>query len=84
MRNHHNRLTPVKLVQVFHDFFFIIGIQRVGGFIEKDKFGVLIHGAGDQDALTLALTDAVSIPILVLYPKGRESINSRMLATVTA
>ena len=55
MRNHHNRLTPVKLVQVFHDFFFIVGIQRVGGFIEKDKFGVLIHGAGDQDTLTLSL-----------------------------
>ena len=50
----------VKMAQLFHDFFLVVCIQGVGGFVQKDEIGILINGASYQDALPLSLAHAVA------------------------
>jgi hypothetical protein len=44
-------------LKVFHDHFFVVGVQGIGCFVKEDVFGVFVHGAGNQDMLFLSLTD---------------------------
>ena len=46
-------LATVERVKVLHDGPLIVGIERVGGFVEEDVARILVHRTGDEDALTL-------------------------------
>ena len=46
MCHDNHRLALVKLVEVLHYHTFVIGIERVGGFVKEDIVGGLIHGYG--------------------------------------
>ena len=49
-------LATVERVEVLHDGPLVVGIERVGSLVEEDIIRVLVHRTGDEDALTLSLT----------------------------
>ena len=50
-----NGLATVERVEILHDGPLVVGIERVGGFVEEDVVGILVHRTGDEDALPLPL-----------------------------
>ena len=40
---------------VAHDFIFVLGVKRVGGFVQKEIFGFLVDDACQQYPLPLSL-----------------------------
>ena len=50
-----NGLATVERVEILHDGPLVVGIERVGGLVEEDVVGILVHRTGDEDALPLPL-----------------------------
>ncbi len=46
----------VESFQIIDNLSFVVCIERIGRFIEKDELRILIDGPGDQDTLSLPLT----------------------------
>ena len=46
-------LAPEQLLQAFHDSAFVIGVQGIGRLVEQEVLGILVSGAGYEDALFL-------------------------------
>src|SRR5258708_16041795 len=44
-----------EILQILHNFLFIVGIQCIRCFVKKQIIGVLVYGAGNQYALFLPL-----------------------------
>lgn len=40
-------------IEGLHDFLFVDGVERVGGFVEEEVIRAFVEGAGDEDALAL-------------------------------
>ena len=60
-------LSPVEFLEILHDDAFIVGVQRIGGFVKEDEFRILVNGPGNEDALRCpALSPFPSMPIFVL------------------
>ena len=49
-------LALIELVEVLHDGPLVVGIKGVGGLVEEDVVGILVHRTGNEDALPLSLT----------------------------
>ncbi len=58
--DHHHRAAFEKVVQVFEDDAFVVGIEGIGGLVEEDESRVFVNGTGDEHALPLPLADAVA------------------------
>src|SRR5690606_4130157 len=57
---HDDRFAGEEFLQVFQDDFFGVRVQRVGGFVKKNKVGILINRTGDEQALSLSGADPVA------------------------
>ncbi len=54
-------LSPVELVQVFHNLLLVVGIQGVGRLVKEEVFGILVHGPCYQQPLFLPLAEPVPL-----------------------
>ena len=54
-------LATVERVEILHDGPFVVGIERVGGLVEEDVIGTLVHRTGDEDALPLSLAQSHAV-----------------------
>jgi hypothetical protein len=61
MGNHDDRSVGKKFLHIVHDGPLIIGVQGVGGLIEKQKLRILINRPCDKNTLMLPLADAVAL-----------------------
>ena len=61
MRHYHYGTSFIKLVQIFHNLPFVLGIKGIGGFIQEDKIGIFINRSCYEDSLLLTLTETYSI-----------------------
>ena len=64
----------VELVEVVHNDFFIISIERVGRLVKEDVFRVFIHGACYEYSLSLPLANAASFHANLRVVTHREGI----------
>ena len=56
MGHHDHRFPFVELRQVLYNYPLVVGIQRIGGFVQKDVLRILVDGLGNQYPLFLPLT----------------------------
>jgi hypothetical protein len=61
MRYNHHGSSLEKLIQVFKNNLFVIGIKCIGGLIKKDKLGVFVYGSCNQNSLLLTLTQPMAL-----------------------
>ena len=65
-QDHRQLLGVCKLSEDGEQFNFALDIQKRGRFVQQDHFRLLAQGPGQQDALALAVADAVKIPVCQL------------------
>ena len=61
MRHYHHGFSFIEFMQMFHNLFFIICIQGIGGFVEEKKFRIFIHSTCYQQTLFLPLADTIPL-----------------------
>lgn len=75
MSHYHDRFSTIELMQMLHNFFFIISVERVGGFVKEQKLRILIYGACYQQplllptAILLAMVSEKIKPSCITAPK---------------
>ena len=61
VRHYDYRFPFVEFHQVFYNRPFIVGIQCIGGFVQKDVLRILVDGAGYQYPLLLPLAQSYAV-----------------------
>ena len=61
MRHHDNRFPLVEIRKIFGDGPFVVRIKGIGSFVQENEHRVLVDDPCDEDALSLPLTDALSV-----------------------
>ena len=61
MGHHDHRFPFVELRQVLYNYPLVVGIQRIGGFVQKDVLRILVDGSGNQYPLFLPLTQTHTV-----------------------
>ena len=62
MCHHYYDASLIEIIQILYDDTFILCIQCVGRFVQKNVARVLIHRTGYQDTLLLSLAQPHSVP----------------------
>lgn len=61
VRDDDDGLSLEQPLQPLHDRPLVVGIERIGRLVEKEVFGILVGGAGDQQPLLLPRAQPVSV-----------------------
>ena len=61
MGHHNHRLSTERLSQILRNQTLILGIQRISSLIKKDVFRLALESTGYQQALTLSLTQTMTV-----------------------
>ena len=58
---HNHRFTFIEIRQTFSNDSFVVCIEGIGSFVQKYEHRILIDYPRNQNALSLPLTDALSV-----------------------